>query len=204
MLNRSIDRPAEFDHLLRSRQPGLDQLAVSRFIRFYQVVLKWNPRLHLTTLTGPDAFLARHVEEVVFANSFLLPGVTSIWDLGSGIGVPGIPLAILNPDLPVTLVESSRNKAIYLEALVAELELDQVEVLCRRVEELAPLPSGAVVTSRAIERMGELLTSIVQLSTDSSQLLLFCSRDLGQTLPGATLHLLPGSTDRYLVSCLFA
>jgi 16S rRNA (guanine527-N7)-methyltransferase len=202
MSDRKMGSSAEFEQLLRSRHPTLEPLAVTRFIHFYQMVLKWNPRLHLTTLTTPALFLARHVEEVLFAHRFLLPGITAIWDLGSGLGVPGVPFAILNPALPVTLVESSRNKAIYLEALVADLELAHVEVLCRRVEELAPLPPGAVVTSRAIERMGALLTSLVHLSANSAQLLLFCSHDLAQSLPGARLHLLPGSTDRYLASLI--
>jgi 16S rRNA (guanine527-N7)-methyltransferase len=184
--------------LLTDRYPLLNEDVVGHFARYYRLVLKWNPRLHLTTLTEPDQFLARHLDEVIFASQFVLEGVTSIWDLGSGLGVPGVPLKILRPELELVLVESSRKKAIFLEMAISEIGLLHSRVDCRRIEALSPLPAGSLLTARAVEQMERLVPQMIHLSQDSWQVLLFCSRSLCQSLDGAVPRLIPGSSDRYL------
>src|ERR1044071_3066172 len=79
---------------------------IRSLLLYFELVLKWNPRLHLTTLVDPQQFFQFHILESDFAASLLLPSVTRLWDLGSGLGIPGIPIAILRPDLPVHLVEA--------------------------------------------------------------------------------------------------
>lgn len=192
------DATSQIRELLTDRYPLLSEEVVGRFSRYYGLVLKWNPRLHLTTLTAPDQFLARHIDEVIFASQFVLDGVTSIWDLGSGLGVPGVPLKILRPELELVLVESSRKKAIFLEMVVSEIGLLHSRVDCRRIEALTPLPAGSLLTARAVEQMERLVPQMVHLSHDSFQVLLFCSRSLCQSLDGAVPRLIPGSSDRYL------
>lgn len=192
------DASSQIRELLTDRYPLLNEDMVGRFARYYRLVLKWNPRLHLTTLTEPDQFLARHIDEVIFASQFVLEGVTSIWDLGSGLGVPGVPLKILRPELELVLVESSRKKAIFLEMVISEIGLLHSRVDCRRIEALSPLPAGSLLTARAVEQMERLVPQMIHLSRGSFQVLLFCSRSLCQLLDGAVPRLIPGSSDRYL------
>lgn len=187
-----------FKLLLKSRHPRFNDDVIDRFARYYSLVLKWNPRLHLTTLVEPDQFLTRHIDEVVFASRYILDDVTSFWDLGSGLGVPGIPLKILRPDLEMVLVESNRKKAIFLEMAISELALDRSRIVCQRIETLEPLPSGSLLTARAVEQMEKLLPQMLNLAGFSVQVLLFCSRSLSSSLEGAVPRLIPGSDDRYL------
>jgi 16S rRNA (guanine527-N7)-methyltransferase len=189
---------SQIRELMTDRYPLLSKEVVGRFSRYYGLVLKWNPRLHLTTITEPHQFLARHVDEVLFASQFVLEGVTSIWDLGSGLGVPGIPLKILRPELEMVLVESSRKKAIFLEIVISEIGLVHSRVDCQRIEALSPLPAGSLLTARAVEQMERLVPQMIHLSRKSFQILLFCSRSLCQSLDGAVPRLIPGSSDRYI------
>src|SRR5215470_14405838 len=102
--------------------------------KYYELVLKWNKRHHLTTLTRPQEFFERHILESSFSESLILPSVNQIWDIGSGLGVPGMIIAITRPDLGVHLLEASRNKSLFLVEAVDYLRLNNVEVIESRFE----------------------------------------------------------------------
>lgn len=87
----------------------------------------------------------------------LLPADSSVCDIGSGAGLPGLVLAIARPDLRITLVEPLLRRTTFLEEVVAELELEQVEVLRGRAESLHGARRFDVVTSRAVAPLGRLL-----------------------------------------------
>lgn len=183
------------------------EIEVERFLQYYQLVLKWNPRLHLTTLTAPETFFDRHLRESEFAESALLPEVKQVWDLGSGLGIPGLPLAVLRNDLTVTLVESKRHKAIFLEEVAATLELKNLRVVNSRIESLELPPPFSCLTARAVEEMGALIPSILKLGEGCIQLLLLGSGQLVQIVQ-EQLHQafdlealpLPKSQNRFLIS----
>lgn len=161
--------------------------------QYYQLVLKWNDRLHLTTITDPDQFLERHVFEVLASLPLIDPSVRVLWDLGSGLGVPGIPFRLFRPDLEVVLVESNRRKVLFLETVISELSMDRMSVLHRRIEDLSPLGRGVLLTGRAIERMEALFPTILRLGAEASQILLFTTTRPAHALPGAVIHPLPGT-----------
>src|SRR5689334_7164753 len=119
------------------------QTEIDLMSKYYELVLKWNPRLHLTTLIQPQAFFERHIFESAFSASLLLPSINQIWDLGSGLGAPGMILAILRPDLTIHLVEASRNKALFLEEAAFELGLNNVRVIESRFESIEKIPESS-------------------------------------------------------------
>jgi 16S rRNA (guanine527-N7)-methyltransferase len=86
-----------------------------------------------------------------------LPPRARLLDVGSGGGVPGIPLAIARPDLHVSLLEATEKKVTFLRAATAELELPHVEILCGRAEEVRLSPGFDVVTARAVAKLSTLL-----------------------------------------------
>lgn len=189
-------RPVVLRSKLAAAFPSLSVEQLDLFTRYYELVLKWNGRLHLTTLIEPDQFLERHIAEVFSGVDLVDQEVAVVWDLGSGLGVPGVPMKILRPDLEVVLVESSRKKAVFLETVISELGLKRCLVACRRIEELPPPPADALITARAVEQMGHLLPLIGKLAQTARQAILFISVDYGQRLQGATLYQLPGARHR--------
>lgn len=160
----------------------LSEQEIAQLLRYYELVCKWNRALPLTTDIAPQDFYQRHLSEACFLVRHICADVTSIWDLGTGVGIPGIPSAILRPDLPVTLVEANRRKAIFLEEVVDRLALNNVKVQVTRLETLDLLPFGSLVTARAVEKMAQLLPTFLKLGENSAQLLLLGGADLQKEL----------------------
>ena len=122
-----------------------------------------NRRFNLTRITDPEEAWTRHVlDSLALLPWVLQSGAERLLDVGSGGGLPGIPLAIAAPHLAVTLLESTGKKARFLEETAAALGLDRVAVACERAETLAHDRHGHreaydVVTSRAVGRLPVLL-----------------------------------------------
>ncbi len=147
---------------------GFSDSEIDLLSKYYELVLKWNKRLHLTTLTRPREFFERHILESAFAESLILPSVNQIWDLGAGLGVPGIVMAILRPDLNVRLVEANHNKALFLEEAAAHLTLKNVKVIESRFEVIEGVPEKSCLTARAIEKMEKMIPEILRLGAKAS------------------------------------
>src|SRR5262245_14481676 len=174
--------------------------------KYYELVLKWNKRLHLTTLTQPQEFFERHILESAFSESLILPSVNQVWDLGSGLGVPGMVIAISRSDLVVRLVEVNRNKAFFLEEAAAHLNLKNVEVIQTRFESIEGVHEESCLTVRAIEKMEKMIPEILRLGGKASQILIFGAKSLEEKTR-ALVHdnkieslLIPGSNQRYIVN----
>ena len=111
----------------------------------------------------------RHILDSLRAVPILPPAVATMCDLGSGAGLPGIPLAIALPDVQVTLVEVRHNRAAFLETVIGALGLERVTVHARRLETFrssvdvclarafAPAPKAWVAAERLLEASGMLV-----------------------------------------------
>ncbi len=97
---------AEFGIQLRAAE-------VTRLSKYYELLLKWNDRLHLVAPCSPEEFATRHVLESLLLLPHL-PENASLLDVGSGAGLPIIPCLIIRTDLSATLIESSPRKAVFL------------------------------------------------------------------------------------------
>ncbi len=115
---------------------GLRSEQEERFGCYFAFLRAENERLNLTSIVEPEKVALKHFVDsaTVLRAAAPLPG-ERVADVGSGGGFPGVPLAILRPDLQVTLIEAARKKAAFLERLRAELELENVEVVAARAEE---------------------------------------------------------------------
>lgn len=114
---------------------SLEPAAVAAFARYLELLLRWNARIQLTTVVDPDAVVERHfIDSLAVVPQ--LAGVTSLVDVGAGAGFPGVPIALLRPEMAVTVVESIHKKAAFLEALKRELGLTRLEVVADRMESL--------------------------------------------------------------------
>lgn len=117
----------------------------------------------------------------------LLPRGTSVVDLGSGAGLPGLVLAISRPDLRVTLVEPMARRTQFLEETVARLGLDNVEVVRARAEELHGRLVADVVTSRALAPLERLLRWSTPLLADEGTLVAIKGRSAPAEVAGLDL-----------------
>ena len=118
---------------------------------YLDLLLKWNAKINLTAVRTPEEIVSRHFGESFFMASRVLPGTeaTSVIDLGSGAGFPGLPLAIFVPWASVTLIESNTKKAVFLNEVIAMLKLKNVVVLRQRGEDYSQ--TARLVTMRAVE-----------------------------------------------------
>src|SRR5688572_20541126 len=104
--------------------------------RYLDLLLEANARMNLTRITERAAADVQHVGDALTLLPFLPKGPHRMADVGSGGGVPGIPLAVARPDALVTLIESTKKKAAFLKDAVARLELANVTVLDQRAEDV--------------------------------------------------------------------
>ncbi len=108
---------------------------IDRFAEHFELLLRWNETINLTRIVGVADAAIRHYGESAFLARWLRPGNASVIDLGSGGGFPGVPIAILRPELRVTLVESHQRKAAFLRE--AARLLPNVRVVASRGEQVA-------------------------------------------------------------------
>ncbi|MBS1190628.1 MAG: rRNA m(7)G-527 methyltransferase [Rhodocyclaceae bacterium] len=125
--------------------------AQEKLLAYRDLLLKWNRTYNLTALRDPEQAISHHLLDSLA----ILPWIRgdSLLDVGSGGGLPGIPLAIARPDLQVTLVDAVQKKATFLQQAAIELELPNVRALHARVEEISGQFSQ--ITSRAFAELAD-------------------------------------------------
>lgn len=111
---------------------------LNQFARFYEMMIERNNILNLTTITEFDEVISKHfLDSIALCKYLNLNQSVSLLDLGSGAGFPGIPLKIMNPDLSITLVDSLNKRIHFMNDVIEELELDSINAVHARAEELA-------------------------------------------------------------------
>jgi len=127
--------------------------AKDKLLGFIALLLKWNRVYNLTALRSPEAVLAGHILDSLSVLPHLPAG--ALVDVGSGGGLPGIPLAICEPSRSVTLLESNQKKSSFQRQATIELGLHNVQVVCERAEVFRPAEGFQVVISRAFSSMAD-------------------------------------------------
>ena len=168
---------------------------------YYQIVSRWNARLHLVAPCTPAEFAKRHVLESLTALPFISE-MAEIADVGSGAGLPIIPCLIMRPALRATLVEASSKKAIFLREALRHTGLsERATTFAGRFEE-TPTLIADFITCRAIERFTEKFPELVAWSPPTSTLLFFGGPAIQQQIEKAGLTyqsvLIPESERRFL------
>jgi 16S rRNA (guanine527-N7)-methyltransferase len=117
------------------------------------LLAKWNKVHNLTAVRDPEEMITLHLLDALSVLPYLQG--SSLLDVGSGGGLPGIPLAIARPELSVTLLDSSHKKSAFQRQAKVELGLKNVEVVCGRVEKYQPAQKFDMVISRAFSDLAE-------------------------------------------------
>lgn len=140
-----------------SLSSGLSELGIAlpedaqrQLLAFRDLLLKWNKTYNLTALRDPDLAISHHLLDSLAILPHVGPG--ALLDVGSGGGLPGIPLAIARPDLAVSMVDTVQKKTTFLQQAVIELALKNVTVHHARVEAMPG--QYAQISSRAFAELG--------------------------------------------------
>ena len=159
---------------LRAKALRVERADAEKLAGFIELLLRWNRVHNLTGIRDGDELLDRHLVESLALKS-LIDGET-VADIGSGGGLPGIPLAIVLPGCRFTLIESRRKRASFLRHAAATLPLANVEVVHSRAEELGPR-QFATVLARAVAPPRELLEIATPLVAKGGRLVLLTGAD---------------------------
>lgn len=148
----------------------LPEDAAARMAAHLALVEKWNRVHNLTAVREAGQMVRLHVLDSLTLLPHL-PAAGRIADIGTGAGFPGIPLAIARPDLEVALLDSSHKKCAFLEQARAELRLDNVTVVCERVQRWKPPRGFDAVVSRAFADLADFAVQSSHLVAPGGKLL---------------------------------
>jgi len=165
----------------------LPPAALEQLLSYLHLLLRWNSQLNLTADRRPTDVIRRHLVECVQCAQEL-PSLETLLDFGSGAGLPGIPIAIVRPEIRVTLGESQGKKTAFLREAVRTLSLT-AEVFDKRIETMPQGRTFEAVTLRAVDRMAAACQAALPRVTTGGWLILFATSNTEpsfQQLPNIT------------------
>ena len=155
-----------FEEILAARaaEAGIPLTAeqIGQFSVYHEMLLDWNTRMNLTALTAPEDVAVKHIIDSLTAyDAALFDGARTLIDVGTGAGLPGIPLAVYAPHLTVTLLDSLNKRVRFLTEVRAAMGLQNVRCIHARAEEAARTAEHRaaydIAVSRAVARLPVLL-----------------------------------------------
>lgn len=151
-----IDRKmkAKLENLLAQAEIQLTDLQKDQLIQLVQLLNKWNKAYNLTSVRDPQEMLVKHILDSIIVSSYL-QGDRFI-DVGTGPGLPGLPLAIINPTKQFVLLDSLGKRISFIRNAIRELGLTNVEPVLSRVEEYQPEQKFDGVLSRAFASLKDM------------------------------------------------
>ena len=147
----------------------LDDKQQATLIKYVKLLEKWNKSYNLTAVRKPEQMVTRHLLDSLSISPYLRGN--SLLDVGTGAGLPGIPLAIVFPDRQFTLLDSNNKKTRFVVQAVSELELPNVDVVQSRVEEFQPNKVFDSIITRAYATIGDMVRQTTHLLGEYGQFL---------------------------------
>lgn len=155
---------------------GLEQMGIAlesatceAQIHYLELMLKWNKAFNLTAIRDLDQMVVRHLLDSLS----ILPFIDSspILDVGTGAGLPGVPLALARPDLEFVLLDSNGKKTRFLTQVKIDLGIENIDIIHSRVEDYNPGKTFSIVTCRAFAALNTILERTQHLLTSDSRIL---------------------------------
>ncbi len=142
---------------------------IEALLEYERLLLDWNTKINLVSRRDTTDFFVRHIiGSVSFLFTHSLSGKSTLLDVGTGGGLPGIPIAILHPDIRVSMIDSIQKKVRAVAQIVADLGLSNARVDCARVEDM---PSAGTSAGAAAQRFDYIIARAV---STASRLVRWC------------------------------
>ena len=167
-----------------------------RFLIYLSELKKWNKKINLTAIRDDKLIIIRlFLESLTFIYGFNYKETKNILDIGTGAGIPGIPLKIVYPDISFTLLDSSRKKVAFLKHISRQINLTDVECIAERIEDIAEKYKGCydVVLSKGVAEMDILLKASFQVLKSNGLFITQKGEDLEEKLKGADVEFKKGN-----------
>lgn len=168
-------REKEIENFLKDAEQFnicLSQQQVDQFVRYYELLVEWNSFMNLTGITEFSEVLKKHFIDSISIFSYVNQNsISSLIDVGTGAGFPGLPLKIVCPELKVTLLDSLDKRIKFLNCVIDELELQNITAIHGRAEDYASNMEHREFYDMAVSR------AVANLSTLSEYCLPFVKKD---------------------------
>ena len=166
--------------LLKQLETGLEKMGLkigedfpesvpAQLIEYLELLVKWNKAFNLTAVRDPSEMVSKHLLDSLVVLPYIGEGL--IADVGSGAGLPGIPLALARPETRFVLLDSNGKKSSFLIQAKRLLKLDNVEVVNQRVEDYRPALYFDAVIARAYADTSLILKSTAHLHQPQTRIL---------------------------------
>lgn len=156
----------EMEKYLKVISITLTQKQIDQFYDYMHLLLEWNEKINLTAITKPEEIILKHFIDSIIPIKEIKEN-SKIVDVGTGAGFPGIPLKIVRPDLKITLVDSLNKRISFLDEVIHQLQLKEIEAIHARAEEFGKdkkrRENFDIATSRAVANMSVLVEYLLPL-----------------------------------------
>lgn len=140
---------------------------LEKFYQYMNLLLEWNEKINLTAIVEPKEVILKHFIDSLTINKYLKENST-LADVGTGAGFPGIPLKILRPDIKITLVDSLNKRINFLNEVIEKLNLEDIETVHSRIEDFGKNKSYRekfdYVTARAVANLAVLSEYLIPIA----------------------------------------
>ena len=158
---------------------------LEKFYRYMELLMEWNEKINLTAIIEPEEIILKHfIDSLTIYKD--LKNAKSFVDVGTGAGFPGIPIAIINNTLKVTLVDSLNKRLIFLQEVIKELNLNNVELVHARAEEFGQNKKYRekfdIATSRAVANLATLSEYLIPLVKINGKCLCMKASDVNEEI----------------------
>ena len=140
---------------------------LKQFYEYMNLLIEWNKKINLTAIVKPEEIILKHFIDSLTINSYIGENHTLV-DVGTGAGFPGIPIKIYRPDLKVVLVDSLNKRINFLNEVINQLHLKDIETIHSRIEDFGKnskyRESFDIVTARAVANLSVLSEYLVPLA----------------------------------------
>ncbi|NLB61816.1 MAG: 16S rRNA (guanine(527)-N(7))-methyltransferase RsmG [Clostridiales bacterium] len=152
---------------IRSQIPDITEIQAYRFERYFELLIQWNEKVNLTTITEQEEVIQKHFLDSLLPQD-LIPKNAKVVDVGTGAGFPAVPLMIMRSDISVTMVDSLNKRTVFLSELMNALQLENsYEIIHARAEDIGQNPRYRekfdIALTRAVANTSTLLEWTIPL-----------------------------------------
>lgn len=161
------------------------ELQIERFYKYMNLLIEWNEKINLTAITEPKEIIIKHfIDSLTILKD--IKGKNTLVDVGTGAGFPGIPLKIMNEEIKITLLDSLNKRINFLNEVIKELDLRNIETIHSRVEEAGKnkkyRESFDIATARAVANLSTLSEYMLPLVKIGGKSICMKGSEVGEEL----------------------